>query len=88
MTYHPGDHIPTARRILAAWLVCLGVAFSGFALPALWHKAQAVVRLELARAAEERASVGSPHVMPRQTRRLPQGSNNAAIEARAGTRSG
>ena len=63
MAYHPGDHVPTARQILAAWLVCLGIAVSGFALPALWHKAQAAVQLELARAAGDRASVSSAYVL-------------------------
>jgi hypothetical protein len=56
MTYRPADHIPTGRQVLAAWLVCLGIAVSGFGLPALWHEAKVVVHHQLARAAGERPS--------------------------------
>jgi hypothetical protein len=42
MAYRPADHVLTGRQILAAWLVCLGVAVTGFGLPVLWHEAQSV----------------------------------------------
>ena len=39
MTYDPYEHIPTPRRILAAWLVCLALVASGLGFPALWGEA-------------------------------------------------
>jgi hypothetical protein len=42
VAYHPTDRVLTGRQILAAWLVCLAVAVTGFGFPALWHEAQRV----------------------------------------------
>ncbi|MBV8650056.1 MAG: hypothetical protein JO255_01235 [Alphaproteobacteria bacterium] len=42
VAYRPSDHVLTGRQILAAWLVCLAVAATGFGFPALWHEAQRV----------------------------------------------
>src|SRR5260221_8385925 len=39
MTYHPSDYIPTRRRVIAAWLVCLGIAAIGLGFPALRNDA-------------------------------------------------
>jgi hypothetical protein len=62
MAYHPSDHIPTERHVLAAWLVCLGIAASGLGLPALWHEARSVVHY--AQAAAQWPSPGRPSSPP------------------------
>jgi hypothetical protein len=58
VAYRPGDRVLTARQILAAWLVCLAVAITGFGLPALWHEAQRAVHQQ----AQSRIAAPSHHV--------------------------
>jgi hypothetical protein len=58
MAYRPSDHIPTERHVLAAWLVCLGIAASGLGVPALWHEATSVIHHAQAQAAAQRLSSG------------------------------
>jgi hypothetical protein len=44
MDYHPFDHVPTWRRFLAAWLVCVALAVAGFGIPVLHHQARALLQ--------------------------------------------
>jgi len=62
MSYDPDEHIPTRRRIVAAWLVCLGLVATGLGAPALWSEAANLLHhRHEGNLAQHPAVVATPH---------------------------